>query len=124
MAREEGYEYAEVPVPLSYGGGDAPSIHRIVDLISNRELSGWRFVQPLHFVGDEKTGLHRPAAIEFRRPKQDKLRTIIFNYMPVTAADDGLVPDSEPGWEKVGMIECDALGHPRTILFRKENHER
>jgi len=124
MAREKKYENAEVPVPLSYRGGDTPSIHRIIDLISNRELSGWRFVQPLHFVADEKTGFHRPTIIKFRRPRRGKLRTIIFDYMTVTVANDGQKPDSEPGWEKVGVIECDALGHPRIILFRKENTER
>ncbi len=116
------FAFTEVPIPLSYDDGDIPNIHRIVDLISAKELSGWRFAQALKFSAGAD-GYFRPTAVKFRRPKRGRLRTIIFDYMTVTVANDGLKPDSEPGWEKVGVIEYDALKRPRTILFRKENHD-
>ena len=122
--KKKKYRYRKIHIPLSYNESEVPNIHRIVDLVANKELSGWRFVEALNFTVDEKTGLSRPAVIKFKRPKRGKLRTIIFDYMPVTVANDGLAPDSGPGWEKVGVIEYDALKRPRTILFRKENTER
>lgn len=114
------YLYCKTPVPLSYGGDDVPSIHRIVDLIANKELSGWRFVKASKFARDEKTGFFRPQVIKFRRPQRGILRTIIYEYMAITLADDNCPPDKDSGWEMVGAIERDAWKRPHIIIFRRE----
>lgn len=64
------FDYAEVSVPASYRGSDAPSIQRIVDLIHNKKLSGWRLIKAKKFKLDNKTGFYRQKLIAFRRPKQ------------------------------------------------------
>jgi len=113
------HKYERLKVPLSYGAEAPPDIHRIVDLIANKELAAWEFVRASKFKRDALTGCSRPRVIKFRRPLRGKLHTTISDYMPVTVADDQVLPDADGGWEKIGVIERDAWKRPRVILFRK-----